>query len=987
MAAVLVLFTSAVAAGADTPTRTPTPTPVHAAPVRRATPTATRMAASARVAAAASMPTLDPLAGPIVVGSSLNVTGSGFTPGSVLVLFVSIGGGAQTFGPLSPSSGSASALTVPVPASIPLGNGFATVEVVNTDQGYIQSNVRSQYLFGSAASNLPTIMAVNGVGLEPPDPSVPLNSIDTAIVQGSTVTITGTGFNSPHVALFSSDPNAADLIPLAGGTSTQLQVVIPMSIPTGPGALEVVNAPLTGNVVSNTVSLPIGEQMRIDSVSQMGNIVTVTGAGFSARTVISFFNAQGNTVVNLGGVENGARSLIQLTIVSPHMFTFAVPPGALSGAAYVQALNPPFIPFTSSGSTPHGAFTVVVPMAARGGGSLSFFGNGSADIDRVKIPLDNPARPIDVGGDFTVEFWMKTASGNGSGACTAGGSNWKSGNVIVDRDVSGGGDFGAYGISLFGSGGHLAFGVDRLGSATTICGTANVADGVWHHVAATRKGTTGQMQVFVDGALDASGTGPTGDVSYRDGRPTMHPTTDPFLVIGAEKFDTGLAYHGSIDELRVSTVVRYSGAFARPTAPFATDASTAALYHFDEDNGNSLVDDAHALGGPSNGIRRLGGSPAGPQWSTDTPFATGTPAIALDALPFSVSAPTSITNCGDNRLFITEQPGTIRIWDGTQLLPTPFLTVSPIVSGGEQGLLSMAFDPQYAQNGFFYVYSNPTSSTTAVARYQVSSNPDVADPNSRVVLLTVPQPATNHNGGQLQFGADTFLYIGKGDGGGGCDSAGAGCNAQRDDVLLGKLLRIDVHQSANGKLYAIPPTNPFAGPGNPLDEIWAKGLRNPWRFSFDRFTHSLFIGDVGQSTREEVDVRPSDDPGGENYGWKRMEGFDCDTCDLSNCPVQPPPCDDPAYTLPVLDYDHSFGCAIIGGYVYRGTQVPFLYGKYLYGDLCSGLLWWANDNGGTWSSTQFAPTAANLTSFGEDAYGEHYLATGDGTVSKIVPGP
>jgi glucose/arabinose dehydrogenase len=976
---------------AGSATRTPTATPARAATERAVTSSRTPAHPSAplSIAAPGSTLTLDPLAGPIVVGATLNLTGAGFTPGSVLVLFVSGGAGVQTFGPLTPSASTATTLAVPIPASIPLGLGFATVQVVNPDQNFIQSNVQAQYLFGAAASNLPTIMAVNGVGLGPPDTSVPLNSVATVIVQGSTVTITGTGFNAPHVALFSGNPNAADLTPLPGGSATQIQVVVPMNIPTGPGSLQVINAPLTGNVVSNTVSVPIGEQLRIDSVSQTGNTITVTGAGFSALTVISFFNLQGGTVVNLGGLE-GTRSLIQPTVVSSQMLTFPVPPGALSGPAYVQVLNAPFIPFTSSGSTPNGALTVVVPMAARGAGSLRFFGNGTNDIDRVKILLDNPPRPVDVGGDFTLEFWMKTAAGNGSGACAAGDDNWMNGNVIFDRDVFGGGDFGAYGISLFGSGGQLAFGVNRLGTGTTICGTANVADGAWHHVAATRSSGSGQLRIFVDGALDASGTGPTGDVSYRDGRATTHPNSDPFLVIGAEKFDLGPgfpSFHGWIDEVRISTVVRYGAAFSPPTAPFATDTTTAALYHFDEGNGNAIVDDAHALGGPSTGVRRLGGSPAGPQWSPDTPFPTATPAIALDNLPFMVNAPTSITNCGDNRLFITEQGGTIRIWDGTQLLPTPFLTVSPIAVGGEQGLLSIVFHPQYAQNGYFYVYSNPTTTSTSVARYKVSSDPNVADPNSRLVLLTVPQPATNHNGGELQFGADGYLYIGKGDGGGACDSAGAGCNAQRDNLLLGKLLRIDVDHTGNGTLYAIPPTNPFAGPGGPLGEIWAKGLRNPWRFTFDRLTKSLFIGDVGQSTREEVDVRPSDDPGGENYGWNRMEGFDCNTCDVSSCPVPPPPCDDPSYTLPVLDYDHSFGCAIIGGYVYRGTQVPFLYGKYLFGDLCSGRLWWARDNEGTWSNTQFVPTDPNLTSFGEDAYGEVYLASGSGTVAKIVPAP
>ena len=555
--------------------------------------------------------------------------------------------------------------------------------------------------------------------------------------------------------------------------------------------------------------------------------------------------------------------------------------------------------------------------------------------------------------------------------------------------MNGNGDFGDYGVSLFGTGGRLAFGVDRLGTGTTICGTANVADGAWHHVAATRSTTTGQIRLFVDGQPDgAAGSGPTGDVSYRDGRSPASPN-DPFLVIGAEKHDAGTqfpSYHGWIDEVRVSNVVRYSGAFTRPSAPFVGDANTVALYHFDEDNGNTLTDSSAAAGGPSNGVRRVGGASQGPQWSTDIPFAAAAPTISLQQLTASLAAPTSITHAGDGRLFITEQAGTIRIWDGTQLLATPFLTVSPIVSGGEQGLLSVAFHPQYTQNGFFYVYYNDNAGNVVIARYHVSANPNIADPASRAVLLSIPHPVGNHNGGQLQFGPDGYLYAGVGDGGGSCDDTGSGCNAQRHNVLLGKLLRLDVDQNiGSSPFYGIPPTNPFVGAGDPLDEIWAEGLRNPWRFVFDRLTGSLFIGDVGQTTKEEVDHRPSDDPGGENYGWKRMEGFSCDTCSVSDCPVVPPPCNSPSYTLPILEYDHTAGCSITGGYAYRGVQVPRLYGKYLYGDLCSGHIWWAVQNGTGWTATDFGALATSLYSFGQDINGELYVARGDGTLSKIRP--
>jgi len=648
-------------------------------------------------------------------------------------------------------------------------------------------------------------------------------------------------------------------------------------------------------------------------------------------------------------------------------------------------------PWSDVAGTGSLSVTVLAPTVPVGGASLRFNGNGSGDIDRVKIALDAPARPLDIGGDLTIEFWMKTAAGNASGACSAGGTGWTSGNVLVDREVFGGGDNGDYGIALFGSGGRLAFGVARGATAQTICGSANVATGTWHHVAVTRRTSDGAMRLFVDGQLDASGTGPSGDISYRDGRATSHATTDPFLVLGAEKFDSGAAYHGWLDELRVSNGIRYGAAFTPPSAPFAADGATAALYHFDEDNGNNVLDASGASGGPSDGTRRLGGAPAGPLWSTDTPFTSATPAIALTTIASGLNSPTSVVQAGDQRLFITEQSGTIRIWDGTQLRATPFLTVSGLASGGERGLLSVAFHPQYASNGRFYVYYTNSSGDPEIARYTVSGDPNVADPSSKRILLTVDHPddQANHNGGQLVFGPDGYLYAGFGDGGAGCDVAGAGCNAQNTSRLLGKIVRLDVDQNVNTPpYYGIPPDNPFVGGGPPLDEIWAIGVRNPWRFSFDRLTDSLFIGDVGQDTREEVDVQTSDSPGGQNYGWKRMEGFACNTCDVSDCTVAPPPCNDPSLTLPVLDYTHAAGnCAVTGGFVYRGTRLPYLYGKYVFGDLCSGRIWWAADNLGTWSFTQFTPTAGGLQSFGQGLDGELYVARGNGTVSRLDATP
>src|SRR5712692_814770 len=346
------------------------------------------------------------------------------------------------------------------------------------------------------------------------------------------------------------------------------------------------------------------------------------------------------------------------------------------------------------------------------------------------------------------------------------------------------------------------------------------------------------------------------------------------------------------------------------------------------------------------------------------------PNLVLQPLVSGLASPTAITTAGDGsgRLFITLQGGTIKLFDGFQL--QTFLDISPLVSNGDlQGLLGIAFHPQYGSNGFFYVNYTNTAGATVIARYRVSANTSVADPNSAVILLTIPEPFDDHNGGQLQFGPDGYLYIGTGDGGSGNDPP---CNAQRDDVLLGKLLRIDVDQNVSSSpFYGIPPSNPFIGAGLPLDEIWAKGLRNPWRFSFERMTGDLYIGDVGQNVREEIDFQPRASAGGENYGWKIMEGTRCGDGGSLGCPAGVPACHSPVFKLPIFEYDHtSSDCSVTGGYVYRGSTFPDLAGVYFYGDYCTGKLWG--------SGQLLTPRAAGVSSFGQDISGELYLATVNG---------
>lgn len=351
------------------------------------------------------------------------------------------------------------------------------------------------------------------------------------------------------------------------------------------------------------------------------------------------------------------------------------------------------------------------------------------------------------------------------------------------------------------------------------------------------------------------------------------------------------------------------------------------------------------------------------------PVSLALPALAQEVVLQQVTSglqlPVAITHAGDSRLFITQQRGTIVIWDGTRILSTPFLDITSLVACcNERGLLSVAFHPRYAQNGFFYINYTEVAGpgTTVVARYQVSStDPNRADPNSAKVLLRVAQPFANHNGGQLQFGPDGFLYIGLGDGG----SAGdPGNRAQNLSELLGKILRIDVDR---GDPYAVPPSNPFVNRAGARTEIWSYGLRNPWRFGFDRATGELWIADVGQGAWEEIDFQPATSIGGENYGWRRLEGTHCFN-PSSNC-------DDGTTVKPVIEYDHSAGaCSVTGGYVYRGAQSPRLTGTYLYGDYCNGMIWGATHpgSGGT-SSRLLIDTPYAISTFGEDFNGEIYV--------------
>jgi glucose/arabinose dehydrogenase len=392
--------------------------------------------------------------------------------------------------------------------------------------------------------------------------------------------------------------------------------------------------------------------------------------------------------------------------------------------------------------------------------------------------------------------------------------------------------------------------------------------------------------------------------------------------------------------------------------------------------------DAVSTPGPT-ATSQATGQPTQQPTATSPPTPTAQPTHALqftlDVEPFAdgFGALTFVTNAhdGGGSLYAVEQRGVI--WriaaDGT-VDQTPFLDITDrIACCDERGLLGLAFHPSFAQNGRFFVDYTDLDGNTVVAEFGLA--PDgFGDPGSERFLLGVEQPFANHNGGMLAFGFDGYLYIGTGDGGSGGDPLG---NGQNLDTLLGKILRIDIN---SGDPYAIPDGNPFAGGASALPEIWDYGMRNPWRFSFDRQTGVLWIGDVGQNAYEEVDAEPPG-AGGRNYGWNVMEAKHC---------YGPATCQQDGITLPVAEYSHDDGCSITGGYVYRGQAYPALVGQYVFSDYCSGNLWAINAADtlaqGSADITRYGVAQISPTGFGEDEAGELYLVNGSGQIFRLSAG-
>ena len=369
-------------------------------------------------------------------------------------------------------------------------------------------------------------------------------------------------------------------------------------------------------------------------------------------------------------------------------------------------------------------------------------------------------------------------------------------------------------------------------------------------------------------------------------------------------------------------------------------------------------------------------------FETSAQGATELPTLELTPHVSGLTQPVVVTHAGDgsNRLFVVEQAGRIRIVKAGALLAAPFLDIGARIStGGERGLLGLAFPPGYADTGRFYVYYTNPSGNIVIARYRRSAtDADRADPASEQVVITIDHPTfSNHNGGQLAFGPDGYLYAGIGDGGGGGDPNN---NAQNPAQLLGKLIRINT-EIGNPATYTVPATNPFAASTTHRPEIWALGLRNPWRFSFDRQAHDLYLADVGQGNWEEIDFQPAASTGGENYGWRVMEGTHCYPPSTTSCSTA-------GLTPPVWEYDHSAGdCSVTGGYVYRGSASPRMQGLYIYGDFCTGRIWGLRREGGVWKNYHLISAPFRISTFGENEAGRLFVAAyNTGTIYEVGDG-
>ena len=694
-----------------------------------------------------------------------------------------------------------------------------------------------------------------------------------------------------------------------------------------------------------------------------GTTVTIMGTGFlSGATVkVGGTSATGITVVNSTSITAStpahAAGAVNVVVTNTDAqsgtmtggYTYTTPPPA-NPAPTVTSITP------NTGPTSGATAVTIMGTGFLAGATVKLGGTSATGVTLVNSTSITATTPAHAAGAVSVVVTNTDAK---SGTLTNGytyPAPPAPAPTVATITPNSGTTNGGTAVTITGTGFLAGASVKMGGTSATVLAVVNSAI----ITATVPAHTAGAVDVVVTNTDTKSGTLTSG-YTY-----TAPSGSNPAPTVTAITPNSGVTTGGT------TVTVTGTGFLAGATVKMSgTSATSVALVN---STTITAATPAHAAGAVSvvvtNTDAKTGTLTNG--YTYTTPAGT----LALTNVVSGLSNPVGMERPpADNRFFIVEQRGTIRILENGALHSGNFLDLQSLVNfdGQEQGLLGLAFHPNYATNHKFYVnYSlDEGNRETVIAEYQtLASDPNTADPNSERVLLIVNQPFPNHKGGQLVFGPDGFLYIGLGDGGSGGDPLG---NGQNLSTFLGKMLRISVDPPfASGKEYAIPADNPFAASGG-LPEIWAYGLRNPWRFSFEPVTNRLFVADVGQDNWEEIDILQK----GGNFGWNVMEGKHCfppttTTCDMTN------------KVLPITEYPHTDGVAVIGGYVYKGTAIPSLANKYIFADL-TGKIWSLTEApANTWTRADMLGTNLTLTSFGRDAAGELYLVDYNGNILKLV---
>jgi len=864
-------------------------------------------------------------------GTSVTITGTGFLTGAT----VSLGGTPAT----SVTLVSSTSITATTPAH---AAGAVNVMVVNTDA---QSGTLSGGFTYAAPKPAPTVSAITP------------NSGTTN--GGTAVTITGTGF----LAGASVNLSGTSATAVTVNSATSITAITPAHT-AGAVSVVVTNTDAQSGTLTNgyTYIAPNNPAPTVAAISPVsgtingGTAIAITGTGFLAGATVQLGGtlATGVTVVNSNAITatTAAHAAGAVSVVVTNTdaksgtltngYTYATP----NPAPTVTAVTP------SSGPTNGGTAVTITGTGFLAGATVKLGGTSATNVAVVNGTSITAVTPAHAAGTVSV---VVTNTDTKSGTLTNG-FTYTAANpapTVTAITPNSGPTNGGTGVTITGTG-FLSGATVKLGGTSATSVTVVNSTSI---TAVTPAHAAGAVSVAVANTDTQSGA-LTNGFTYTASNPAPTVTA---ITPNSGPGNGGTAVTITGTGFLSGATVQLGGTSATGVAVVSSTSITATT-------------PAHAAGAVSVMVTNTDAQSG--TLTNGFTYTAPTGTLALTTVVSGLSNPVGMERPpGDNRFFIIEQRGTIRILENGVLQSGNFLDIQSLTNfdGQEQGLLGLAFHPNYSTNHKFYVnYTlDDGDRETIIAEYQTMPNdPNTADPNSERVLLVVNQPFTNHKGGQLVFGPDGFLYIGLGDGGSGGDPMG---NGQNLSTFLGKMLRINVDPPfATGKEYGIPADNPFAGGGG-LPEIYAYGLRNPWRFSFEPVTNRLFVADVGQDNWEEVDILQK----GGNFGWNVMEGNHCfppgtTTCDMTN------------KILPITEYPHTDGVAVIGGFVYTGTAIPSLANKYIFADL-TGKIWSLTEApANTWTRGDLLATNRTLTSFARDAAGELYVVDYNGIILKLV---